>query len=65
MMEVNRAFGDIGRAIYGASWRRGADPERLRRVREILERATREIEELGRQAGEHDRQPEGGAPQTV
>ena len=40
MMEVNRAFGDIGRAIYGASWRRGADPERLRRVREILERAT-------------------------
>jgi DNA-binding PadR family transcriptional regulator len=49
MMEVNRAFADLGGAIYAGSFRRAGDPERLRRVKEILERAAREVEEVGKQ----------------
>ncbi len=48
MMEVNGAFRKVGRATYGTASRHVRDAERLRKVREILERAAREIEELGR-----------------
>lgn len=48
MMSVNVAFKDLGRATYAAAPRLTADAERMRRIREVLERATREIEEIGR-----------------
>src|SRR5918999_3039037 len=46
MMEVNGAFRRAGRATYGMASRHVRDPERLRKIREILERAAREIEDL-------------------
>jgi DNA-binding PadR family transcriptional regulator len=48
MMEVNGAFRKVGRATYATASRHVRDAERLRKVREILERAVREIEELDR-----------------
>ncbi len=49
MMEINRAFADLGGAIYSGVFRGGStDPERLRRIKEILERAAREVEEAKR-----------------
>ena len=48
MMEVNGAFRRLGRAAYGSAARHVREPERLRKVREILDRAAKEIEELGR-----------------
>jgi DNA-binding PadR family transcriptional regulator len=48
MMEVNGAFRKVGRATYGMASRHVRDADRLRKVREILERAAQEIEELGR-----------------
>jgi DNA-binding PadR family transcriptional regulator len=51
MMDVNRAFRDLGRATYTTAPRHTRDPERLRRIREVLERAAREIDEIGRTEG--------------
>ncbi|MDQ3811255.1 MAG: PadR family transcriptional regulator [Chloroflexota bacterium] len=48
MMEVNHAFKEVGRATYGTAPRYVRDSERLRRVKDILERAAREIEEVGK-----------------
>jgi DNA-binding PadR family transcriptional regulator len=48
MMEVNGAFRRVGRATYGQASRNVRDTERLRRIREILDRAAQEIDELGR-----------------
>ena len=48
MMEVNHAFKDVGRATYSTAPRHVRDAERLRRIKEILERAAREIEEVGK-----------------
>lgn len=48
MMEVTHAFKNVGRATYTTAPRHLKDPERLRRIREVLERAAREIEEIGR-----------------
>jgi DNA-binding PadR family transcriptional regulator len=48
MMEVNHAFKNLGRATYTTAPRHSRDPERLRRIKEVLERAAREIEEIGR-----------------
>jgi DNA-binding PadR family transcriptional regulator len=50
MMEVNGAFRRLGRATYGTASRHVRDVERLRKVREILDRAAREVEELDRSA---------------
>lgn len=47
MMEVNHAFKDVGRATYTTAPRLLRDPERLERIREVLLRAAREIEEIG------------------
>jgi DNA-binding PadR family transcriptional regulator len=46
MMEVNRAMGDLARAVYANAPRHAGDPERLRRVREVLERAARDLQEI-------------------
>ena len=48
MKEVNHAFKEVGRATYATAPRHMRDPERLRKVRDILERAAREIEEVGK-----------------
>ena len=48
MMEVNHAFKDVGRATYTSAPRHVRDAERLRRIKEVLERAAREIEEIGK-----------------
>ena len=45
MMEVNRAFKDLARSVYLTAPKMSADADKLRRIREVLERATKEIEE--------------------
>ena len=47
-MEVNHAFKDVGRATYSTAPRHVRDTERMRRIKEVLERAAREIEEIGK-----------------
>jgi len=46
MMEVNSAFRRAGRAAYAHASRNVNDEEKLRRVKEILERAAAELEQL-------------------
>ena len=46
MMEVNNAFRRVGRATYGHASRHVNDKAKLQRVREILERAAAELEQL-------------------
>lgn len=46
MMDVNHAFRRVGRAAYSYSSRNVNDAERLKKVREILDRATAELEAL-------------------
>lgn len=48
MMEVNHAFKDLARATYTTAPRHAKDADRLRRIKETLQRAAREIEEIGR-----------------
>jgi DNA-binding PadR family transcriptional regulator len=50
MMEVNHAFKRLGRATYGTASRHVRNAERLKKVREILDRAANEVEELDRSA---------------
>ena len=50
MMEVNGAFKRLGRATYSTASRHVRDSDRLRKVREMLDRAAREVEELDRPA---------------
>lgn len=52
MTEINRAMAVVGRAAYGPAGRYFRDKERVAKVREILERAAREIDEIvGRGGG--------------
>jgi len=46
MVEINRAMGMVGRAAYAPASRYFRDPEKVAKVREVLERAAREIDEL-------------------
>lgn len=46
MMEVNHAFRRVGRAAYAHASRNVSDKETLQRIREILDRAAAELEEL-------------------
>jgi DNA-binding PadR family transcriptional regulator len=46
MVEINRAMGTVGRAAYGSANRYFRDTEKVAKVREILERAAREIDEV-------------------
>ena len=48
MGAVHGAFKDVARATYSTAPRCASHPETLAKVREILERAAREIDELGR-----------------
>lgn len=48
MMEVNHAFRRLGRAAYAQASRHVSDAERLKRIREILDRASAELEQVGR-----------------
>jgi len=48
MMEVNRAFKDLARVTYTTAPRATGDAEKMRRIREALERAAKEIEEATR-----------------
>ena len=47
MMELNHAMRRLGRTAYARATRDLSNAERLRRIREILDRATAEIERLG------------------
>lgn len=52
MTEINRAMAGVGRAAYGPAGRYFRDKEKVAKVREILERAAREIDEVvGRGGG--------------
>ena len=51
MMEVNRAFKDVGRATYRGAPRIFRDKEAIAKIKEALERAAREIDEIVRTAG--------------
>ncbi|HEX5726075.1 MAG TPA: PadR family transcriptional regulator [Longimicrobiaceae bacterium] len=44
---VQRAFGDLARATFRQAVGGGRDRERLKRIREVLERAAREIDSAG------------------
>ncbi|HEX2205703.1 MAG TPA: PadR family transcriptional regulator [Longimicrobium sp.] len=46
MSGLGRAFGNLGRATFRSAMRHQGDEEWLRRVREILERAARDVEGL-------------------
>ena len=46
MMDVNRAFKDVGRATYANAGRNARDKEMLAKIRDVLQRAAREIEQL-------------------
>ncbi|HKV51677.1 MAG TPA: PadR family transcriptional regulator [Gemmatimonadaceae bacterium] len=51
MTDVNRSFKDLARATYTIAWRTTADADKMRRIREALDRARKEIEELAGSAG--------------
>jgi len=46
MMEVNNAFRRVARSTYGHASKNVNDSARLQRIREILERAATELEQL-------------------
>jgi DNA-binding PadR family transcriptional regulator len=48
MMSVNAGLGELARSVYGAASRRPRDAEWARKVRDVLDRAAKEIDELGR-----------------
>ena len=49
MAEAGQAFSALAANAYAAATRGARDPEHMRRLREILERAALEIEALGRE----------------
>ena len=52
MTEVNRSFKDLARATYTLAWRQPADAEKLHKIREALDRARREIDEITGSGGQ-------------
>jgi DNA-binding PadR family transcriptional regulator len=63
MREVGRAFSHIARATFGASREHLHTGETPKRILEVLEKASREIEEILREArGKPGRRDEGTAP---
>jgi len=46
MMEVNRAFKEVGRATYGTAPRHARDTELLGKIRDVLLNAAKQIEAL-------------------
>ena len=59
MMSVNRAFKEVGRATYTSAPRHVRDRELLGRIREILERAAKEIDAAAHAAGSGGDKPTG------
>jgi DNA-binding PadR family transcriptional regulator len=51
MMELNASFRRVGKAAYGNASRNVNDSEKLKRIREILERAAAELEQLDKPEG--------------
>jgi len=51
MTEVNRAFKDLARATYSMAWHNTADADKIRRIRDALDRAHKEIDEIARSGG--------------
>lgn len=51
MTDVNRSFKELARATYTLAWRHTPDADKMRRIREALDRARKEIEELAAAAG--------------
>src|SRR5688500_799851 len=51
MMELNASFRRVGKAAYGNASRNVNDREKLERIREILDRAAGELEQLGKAEG--------------
>jgi len=49
MMDVNNAFRRVGRAAYGHATRHVNDKAKLQKVREVLERAAAELEQLDKE----------------
>src|SRR5688572_28651348 len=47
LLDVTRAMGDVARAVSVNAPRHAGDPERLRRVREVLQRAAKELQDIG------------------
>jgi DNA-binding PadR family transcriptional regulator len=62
MREVGRAFGHLTKAAFGASREHVRDPETSRRILEVLERASREIESILRGPAP---KPEAAPPQET
>ncbi len=50
MMDVNSAFRRVARAAYGNATRNVNDVDRLRRIKEILDRAAAEIDQMEKKA---------------
>ncbi|HEX6048980.1 MAG TPA: PadR family transcriptional regulator, partial [Gemmatimonadaceae bacterium] len=50
MMDINRAFKDVGQATYRGAPRVFRDKETVTKIKDVLERAAREIDELVRNA---------------
>lgn len=48
MNDVHEGVRRLGRSVYSTATRHVRDAERLRKIREVLDRATAEVEELGR-----------------
>ena len=48
MMEVNNAFGRVARATYSTAKSHISDKEKLEKIKEILSRASDEIDALGK-----------------
>jgi len=46
MVEINRAMGTVGKATYASASRYFREKEKVAKVREVLERAAREIDEI-------------------
>lgn len=51
MLELNASFRRLGKAAYGQASRDVNDTARLQRIREIIDRAASELEQLDRAAG--------------
>ena len=52
MMDINRAFKDVGQATYRGGPRVFRDKDAARKIKEILEQAAREIDDIVRSAGQ-------------
>jgi DNA-binding PadR family transcriptional regulator len=57
MMEVNRAIKDVARATYRGAPRVFRDKEAAAKIRETLERAAKEIEDIVRASAEQGPKP--------